>query len=147
MSYGSDRSPERQRLADAIAGAAAAAAALARVGEAERRLADELFDILEPAVAAAEKTQPMAGRKTIQFGDEPAAHRSHQRRGRQRLPTVFAEEVHRPQGALQPRDINVQIHPVDRLDRQPHMIAEDRRDILCIIFAAPVVRFCPSKGA
>src|SRR5215469_3584216 len=27
--------------------------------------------------------------------------------------------------------VNIQIHPVDRLDRQPHMIAEDRRDILC----------------
>jgi hypothetical protein len=34
--------------------------------------------------------------------------------------------VHRPEGALQPRDI--QIHPVDRLDRQPHMIGDNRRD-------------------
>ena len=96
MSYGSDRSPERQRLADAIAGAAAAAAALARVGEAERRLADELFDILEPAVAAAEKTQPMAGRKTIQFGDEPAAHRSHQRRGCQGCPRCSRKKLTAP---------------------------------------------------
>jgi hypothetical protein len=85
----------------------------------------------------------MASRKTIQLGDEPALHRSHQRRRRQRLPAVFAKRVHRPEGALQPRDINIQIHPVDRLYRQPHMIGDNRRDILCY-HPHPVVRFCPS---
>jgi hypothetical protein len=40
---------------------------------------------------------------------------------------MFAEEVDRRESGLQPRDVDIQIHPVDRLDRQPHMIAEDRR--------------------
>jgi hypothetical protein len=47
--------PERRDLAAAIARHAAAQAALDRVTEAERRLADELFDVLHPAVTAAEE--------------------------------------------------------------------------------------------
>jgi hypothetical protein len=47
------RSPERQRLADAIARHAGAAQALARVAAAQTRLTDQLYDQLEPAATAA----------------------------------------------------------------------------------------------
>ena len=60
--------------------------------------------------------------EALQRRHEAAAHRVHQRRRRQRLPAMLAEEPHHPLFVLQPRHKDVEVHPVDPLDRQRHMI-------------------------
>jgi len=44
------------------------------------------------------------------------------------------------------RYIDVEVHAVDRLDRQPDMIGQKLGDT-AIITTAPVVRFCPSRAS
>jgi len=55
MTRASLRSPERERLAAAIERHAAAVQQAERVVEADRRLTDQFFDVLMPAVTAAEE--------------------------------------------------------------------------------------------
>jgi hypothetical protein len=62
---------------------------------------------------------------------EVAAHRTHQRRRWQRLTAMFAEEPDDAPLALQTRYISVEVHPVDALDRKPHMPAENIGYALC----------------
>src|ERR1700730_12230133 len=56
--------------------------------------------------------------------------RLHQRRRRQRLAAMLAEEPHDPGLVLQPRHENVEIHAIDPLDRKLHMMAQDIRHAL-----------------
>ena len=44
---------------------------------------------------------------------------------------MHPEETGRPVRALQPRHIDVEVHPVDPLDRQSDVIAENFRHALC----------------
>ena len=69
--------------------------------------------------------------ETIQRRDKPPAHWVHQRGRGQRLPAMRTEEAHRPKRALQSRHIEVEIHSVDPLDRQPDVIAKDLGHTLC----------------
>src|SRR4029453_1525933 len=62
---------------------------------------------------------------------EAAGHRAHQSRGGQRLFAMVAKEPHNSLLALQPRHIDIEIHPVDAFDRKHHMITEDVGDGLC----------------
>lgn len=70
-------------------------------------------------------------REALQLCHEAAAHRLHQRRRRQRLPTMLAKESHDPHLMLQPRHEHVEIHAVDPLDRKLHMMTEDIGHALC----------------
>ncbi len=70
-------------------------------------------------------------REALQLRHEGAAHRLHQRCGRQRLPAMLAEEPHDPHLVLQPRYEHVEVHAVDPLDRQLHMMAQDIGHALC----------------
>jgi hypothetical protein len=60
--------------------------------------------------------------KALQLRYKAPAHRAHQGRGGQRLSAMVAEKAHRPVGALQPWHVDVEVHAVDPLDRQPDMI-------------------------
>src|SRR5262249_22472502 len=62
---------------------------------------------------------------------EASGHRAHQGGGWQRLSTMLAKEPHNSLLGLQPRHIDVEVHPVDAFDRKHHMITEDIRDGLC----------------
>ena len=77
-----------------------------------------------------ERDIPACG-EGFQRRHEAAAHRTHQRCRRDRLAPVLAEEPYNPLFGLQPRHIDVEIHPVDALHRQLHMIAENIRHTLC----------------
>jgi hypothetical protein len=44
---------------------------------------------------------------------------------------VVAEKAHCPIAPLQSRHIDIEVHPVDRFDRQPNMIGEKLGHILC----------------
>jgi hypothetical protein len=74
---------------------------------------------------------PMSGGKAIQFFHKAPAHRAHQRRRCQWLPAVVAEKAHCPIAPLQSRHTDIEVHPVDRFDRQPNMIGEKLGHILC----------------
>ena len=73
----------------------------------------------------------MLGHKVFQLRHEAPAHRAHQGRRWQRLATMLAEEPHDPLLVLQPRHIDVEVHPVDPLDRKLHMMAENIGHALC----------------
>jgi hypothetical protein len=74
---------------------------------------------------------PMLGRKPIQRRHKRSAHRAHQCRRRQRVATMLSEEPRNPLFHLQPRDIDVEVHPVDPFDREPDVIGEDIGHTLC----------------
>jgi hypothetical protein len=92
--------------------------------------ASELTEVLDHHIVFAlalgkeHERQSMLGNEAVQFRDEAPAHLTHQRRGCQGLAAMVAEKAHRSIGALQPRHVYVELHPVDPLDRQPDVIAE-----------------------
>jgi len=98
-----------------------------------REAAQPLGHHLVLALAFAEEHQRnlVPRDETIQRRDKPPAHRVHQSGRGQRLPAMRTEEAHCPIRALQGRHIEVEIHSVDPLDRQPHVIAEDIGHALC----------------
>ena len=87
--------------------------------------------VLALALAELDERNPMLRHKAFQPGHEVPAHRAHRRRRRQRLAAVFAEEPDNPELALQPRHVDVEVHPVDALDRKRDMPAENIGDALC----------------
>jgi hypothetical protein len=98
-------------------------------GEAAQMLGHHV--VLALALGEQHHEQPMAGGKPFRCRDKPPAHRGNQHRGRQGLSALLAKEADRPMGALQPRDIDVQVHPVDRFDCQLAQIGENSGDALC----------------
>jgi hypothetical protein len=44
---------------------------------------------------------------------------------------MVSEEAHNPKLGLQPRHLDVEVHPVDSFDRKLHMIHDDIGDALC----------------
>ena len=75
---------------------------------------------------------------TFQLCHETPAHRRHQRRGGEGLLTVTAKEPGNVLVALQGRHVNIEVHPVDPLDRQGHVITQYLRNALCY--------HCPGSG-
>ncbi len=69
--------------------------------------------------------------KAVQLRHKAPADRAHQGRGCHRLAAMVAEEAHRPVRALQPWHVDVEVHAVDPLDRQPDMIGEKLGHSLC----------------
>jgi hypothetical protein len=58
-------------------------------------------------------------------GDERLGHRGHQRRGGEGVAAVEVEEPGRPARVLQQRLVDVEVHPVDRLELERDMPVED----------------------
>ena len=69
--------------------------------------------------------------EAFQLRYKAPADRAHQRRRRQRLPAMSPEELHNSLLGLQPRHIDIQVHPVDPLDRKLHVMVEDIGYALC----------------
>lgn len=63
--------------------------------------------------------------ESLHISDEGIADRLHQRRRRKRRPAMKPKEVRHASIILQPRLIDVEIHPVDALHLQRHMLVED----------------------
>jgi NAD(P)-dependent dehydrogenase (short-subunit alcohol dehydrogenase family) len=57
--------------------------------------------------------------------DEASAEGSQQRRGGERLPAVKPQKRRHAPLRLQPRLVHVQVHPIDRLDLEHHMLGQD----------------------
>jgi hypothetical protein len=62
---------------------------------------------------------------TTNAGDEVLAHRRHQRRGRDLETPMPGQKPDDLSDTLQLRDIDVQVHPVDGLDFEHHVLGED----------------------
>jgi hypothetical protein len=73
----------------------------------------------------------MPRHKGFQRCHEAPAHRAHQSGRWEWLATVVPEKPHNALLRLQPRHIDVEVHPVDPRDRQLHMMAEDIGHALC----------------
>ena len=63
--------------------------------------------------------------EAVEGGDEVLADRLQQRRRREGLAPMVAEERHNSSGELQAGLVDVQVHPVDALDLQGHVVGED----------------------
>jgi hypothetical protein len=74
------------------------------------------------ALAELHKQRLVLSDVAVQRRDEAAGDRAHQRCGWERLPAVFAKEMYNHLLALQPRHIDIEIHPVDAFNRKHHMI-------------------------
>jgi len=57
--------------------------------------------------------------------DEPFADRIHQRRRRERLPPMRFEEPRRSLGTLQPGYVRVEVHPIDPLQLEGHVLFQN----------------------
>jgi hypothetical protein len=57
--------------------------------------------------------------------DEVLAHRRHQRGGSDLETPMPGQEPHHLSDALQLWDVDVQVHPVDGLDLEHHVVGED----------------------
>jgi hypothetical protein len=99
----------------------------------EREVAQALHHHIVFALAFAKQHdgKAMPRDKAVELHHKPPAHRAHQGRGGQRLPAMVAEKAHRPIRALQPWHVDVEVHAVDPLDRQPDMIGEKLGHPLC----------------
>jgi hypothetical protein len=64
----------------------------------------------------------------VDRGDEVLGDRVHQRRGRERRLPVPPEGPHHPAGILQPRLVDVEVHPVDALHLQGDVLIQDTGD-------------------
>ena len=102
--------------------------------------------VLALALAELDEGNVMVRHHAFQLGDEVAADRTHQRRRRQRLATVLAEESDNPALALQTRHVNVEVHPVDALDRKRDMAIENIGHALCYHRQGSGRRFCLLKA-
>ena len=87
--------------------------------------------VLALAFAELHERNLMLRHIAFQVRHEAPAHRAHQGGGWQRLPAMLAEKPHNPPLGLQPRHINVEVHPVDPFDRKLHMLAENIGHALC----------------
>ena len=89
----------------------------------------------------------MLRHKAFQLRHKASAHRAHQSCRWQRLTAMLAEEPHDPLLGLQSRDIDVEVHPVDPLDRKLHMVAENVGHALCYHPAGSGRTVMPLVGA
>src|SRR5487761_1488295 len=72
----------------------------------------------------AHQVQAAGGDEMADIRGDRRCHRRHQRRGREPVPPVPHEERRDPRAVLQPRLVHVQVHPVDRLDLEQHVIGQ-----------------------
>lgn len=67
----------------------------------------------------------MAVDETVDRPDEVLGHRVHQRPRRERHAPMSLEEPNHPRGVHQARLVQVEIHPVDALQLENHVLAEN----------------------
>ncbi len=72
-----------------------------------------------------DQVDAVIGDEPVDVGHEGFRDRVHQRRGHEREPAMALEEADHPQLVLQTGLIEVQVHPVDALDLQGHMIRKN----------------------
>jgi hypothetical protein len=60
--------------------------------------------------------------------DERFRDRRQDDRGGHRQPHLVVDVLHEAGGVLQPRHVHVQVHPVDRLDLEHHVLGQDVGD-------------------
>ena len=63
----------------------------------------------------------------IDVANERFRHRRHRRRRRKTLAPMNPQVAHHSAHRLQMRHVDIQVHPVDRLDLQHHMVTQDFR--------------------
>jgi len=68
--------------------------------------------------------QPAGRDEMPDVRDKRPGHRRHQRRGGEPVPAVPDEERRDPRAVLQPGLVQVEVHPVDRLDLEQHVASE-----------------------
>ena len=73
----------------------------------------------------------MAFSEALYRSDKCRGHRFEQHGGCKPMSKVKAQIVRDPFGRLQSRHVEIQIHPVDSLDFQNHMLLQDLRHALC----------------
>ena len=83
------------------------------------------------AFAKLDQRDLMLRRVAFQLGNEVPAHRAHHRGGWHRQSTMLAEKPHYSLFMLQLGHVDVEVHPVDPLDRQFNVMAEDIGHALC----------------
>ena len=87
-----------------------------------------LGDIVLAFLAERHQLQPAGGDETVDAGDERLGHRVHQCGRRVVVAAMTDEEPLHPAAVGQPRNPHVEIHPVDRLDVEYHVIGHDIGD-------------------
>lgn len=83
------------------------------------------------SLAELDDGQPLFCGESFERGHETPADRAHQRRRRQRLTAMMAEESHNPELGLEARHIDIEVQPVDPFQRKLDMIGENFRHTLC----------------
>jgi len=84
--------------------------------------------ILALPLGEGEQRDTLPAGEPLQDGDEGARDGVHQRRGGERGPPLRPEEVRHPGRTLQARHVHVEVHAINALDFQSHMLPQDRRD-------------------
>ena len=64
----------------------------------------------------------------VDAANERSAHRRHQGGGGKRVAPVETEEGDHSPFILQPRDVHVEVHSIDALQLQCHVLVDDFRD-------------------
>jgi hypothetical protein len=96
------------------------------VSEVGEELLSEI--VLTLTLGEADQLQATRGDETVDVGDERLGHRIHQRRGRVVVTAVADEKALDPTTVGQPRLPHVEVHPVDGLHLEHHMISKDISD-------------------
>jgi hypothetical protein len=96
------------------------------VSELRQELLGEV--VLALTLGKVHQLQATRGDETVNVGNERLGHRVHQRRGGVVVTAVADEKPLHPTPVGQPGLPHVEIHPVDRLNLEDHMIGEDIGD-------------------
>ncbi len=75
--------------------------------------------------AEVDQIHALVGDEAVDGRHEGLRDRVHEHRGHEREPPVELEEAHHPEIVLQTRLVEVEVHPVDALDFQRDVVAED----------------------
>ncbi|MCA1672208.1 MAG: hypothetical protein LC799_08410 [Actinobacteria bacterium] len=75
-----------------------------------------------------DQLQATRGDEAVDVGDERLGHRVHQRRRRVVVTAVADEKTRDTATVSQPRHPHIEIHPVDGLHLEHHMLIEDIGD-------------------
>jgi hypothetical protein len=86
---------------------------------------EPLGDVVLALLAEVHQFQAAGGDEVMDVRDERLRHRVHQRRGRKLVTAVPDEEAASPGAVLQPGLPDVEVHPVDALNLETHMIGKD----------------------
>jgi len=81
--------------------------------------------VLALTLAEMHQLQAVSGDEVVDVGDERLGHRIHQRRGCVLVAAVTDEEPSRPTAVGQPGHPDVEVHPIDALHLEGHMISKD----------------------